>query len=110
MYVPALIAAAIILFTLIVLDHFEKNLFPPERIKSIHFYFNSSAVDIKKIKRLLARYRINIQAVDIVQAIDKEKVQVSMLVRIPMNLSVNSFYKEVRALPNINKIEMDEGI
>jgi len=51
LYVPSLIALLIILFTLIVIDFSEKQLFPPERVKTIRRYFNGTSVDIKKIQK-----------------------------------------------------------
>ena len=110
LYIPAFIALGIILFALVVLDYFEKYIFPPERIKSIHLYFDSTSVDTKKIRKVLSAYKINIQSIDVIQSIQKEKVQVNVLVRIPMSLNIPEFYKEMRNLSNISKIEMDEGI
>lgn len=110
LYIPSLIALVLILFTLIVLDYIEKDIFPPERIKSIHLYFDGTAVDMKKIKKTFAEYKITIQAIDVIQSIQKEKVQVNLLARIPMSLNIPSFYKDIRNLPDISKIEMDEGI
>jgi putative Mg2+ transporter-C (MgtC) family protein len=110
LYIPSLIALAIILFTLIVLDYFEKYLFPPEKIKSIHFYYNGTSVDTKKIRKLLSKYKINFQSMDVIQSIQKEKVQVNIQVHIPLTLNISEFYKEATGLPNIQKIEMDDGV
>jgi len=110
LYFPSLIALVFILFTLVALDYLEKYIFPPERIKAIHLFFSGTSVDTKKIRKILGGYKINIQTIDVIQEIQKEKVQVRLLVRIPSSLNIPVFYKEIRDLPNIFKIEMDEGI
>jgi putative Mg2+ transporter-C (MgtC) family protein len=108
LFVPSFIALGIILFTLILLDVVEKRFFPPERIKVINLYFNGSSVDTKKIRKLLIAYGLNIQSIDVIQEIQKELVQVNLLVRIPISININQLYKEIRALSNIYKIKMDE--
>jgi len=107
-FIPSFIALAIILFTLILLDVVEKKLFPPERIKIINLYFNGSSVDTKKIRKILIAHGLNIQSIDVIQEIQKELVQVNLLVRIPITININQLYKEIRALTNIYKIKMDE--
>ncbi|MDX9801607.1 MAG: MgtC/SapB family protein [Spirochaetia bacterium] len=110
LYIPSLIAVLIILFTLFVLNHIEKYIFPPERNKAINLYFEGLSVDTETIKVLLKKYCIKIEYVDVIQAIQKKKVQVKMLVKIPISLNIPFLYKELRHLPQIYKIEMDEGI
>jgi putative Mg2+ transporter-C (MgtC) family protein len=109
MFIPAIIALAIIMFVLLVLDNVEKKLFPPERIKTINLYFDGSSVDTKKITKLLISHGIAIQSVDVVQEIHKELVQVNLLVRIPINTNIPQLYKDIRGLSNIYKIKMNEN-
>jgi putative Mg2+ transporter-C (MgtC) family protein len=108
MFIPAFIALAIILFVLIILDAVEKRFFPPERIKTINLYFDGSSVDTKKITKLLIAHGIAIQSVDVVQEINKELVQVNLLVRIPITINIPQLYKDIRSLSNIYKIKMNE--
>ncbi len=109
LYIPSAIALGIILFALVILDYFEKFLFPPERVKSIHLYFEKSSVDTKKIKKIMKAFKVSILSTDVLQEMEKEKVQVTLLVRIPVNLNIRAFYKEIQNLPNIYKIEMAGG-
>jgi len=74
LYVPAAIALAIILFALVVLDFFEKRLFPPERVKSMRLSFDGGSVDTKKVKKILAGYGVGVQSIDVFQSIQKGKV------------------------------------
>ena len=108
LYVPSLIALLIILFTLIVIDFIEKHLFPPERVKTIRLYFNGTSVDTKRIQKMFGEYKIKVQSVDVIQAIRKEKVKVNVLVRIPNDLNIHSFYKDMRSMDSIYKIMMNE--
>ncbi len=110
LYLPAFIALFIILFALVILDYLEKVLFPPDRVKAIHLHFNGSSVDTTGIRTMLGLYNIKIQSIDVIQALQKEKVQVNLLVRIPVSLDIPALYKEIGGLPNIYKIEMNEGI
>jgi putative Mg2+ transporter-C (MgtC) family protein len=110
LFAPAFIALGIILFALVILDAVEKRIFPAERIKVMCLYFASSSVDTKKIRKVLAAFGIKIQSVDVIQAIHKERVEVHVLGNIPTTLDIPLLYKELRALPNIYKIMMDEKI
>ncbi len=110
LYVPSFIALAIILFALMLLDAVERKFFPAERIKVINLFFKGSSVDTKKIRKILVANEIKIQSVDVVQEIQKELVQVNVLVRIPVTINIPQLYKEFRELSNIYKIKMDEKI
>ncbi|MEN6382433.1 MAG: hypothetical protein ABFC86_04115, partial [Rectinema sp.] len=57
----------------------------------------------------LSAYKIGIQSIDVVQSIQKEKVQVNVLARTPVSLNINEFYKELQNLPDIYKIKMEES-
>jgi putative Mg2+ transporter-C (MgtC) family protein len=108
LYIPSLIALAIILFALVVLDYIENFLFPPERIKTIRLSFEGSSVDTKRIKKAFSAYKISIQSIGVAQEIQKGKVHVNLLASIPQKLNIPEFYKAMGELPDIYKIEMDE--
>jgi putative Mg2+ transporter-C (MgtC) family protein len=110
LYLPSLIALVIILVTLVLLDAVERRFFPAQRVKGIYLYFASSAVDTKKIQKVLMANKIRIQSVDVVQEILKERVRVHVLAVIPAAINIPQFYKELRALPSVYKIKMDEQV
>jgi putative Mg2+ transporter-C (MgtC) family protein len=110
LYLPALIALVLVMFTLVLLDLIERRLFPAERVKVIYLYFESSAVDTKKVQKTIAPFGVKVHSVDVVQAIQKGRVQVHLLVSIPAKINIPQFYKELRFLPNIYKIKMDEKL
>ena len=109
-FIPAYIAVLIILFTLFLLNIIEKRVFPPERTKVMSLFFDGSSVDSKKIRKLLDLHGIKIQTIDVIQAIQKEKVRVNLLIQLPSSINISQLYKEIRSLPDISKIKMDEKI
>jgi len=108
-YLPSLFALLIALFALVVLDNIEKYIFPPERVTTIHLYFDGTSVDTQKIYAIFHIFKIHIQSLDVIQSIKKEKVQVKLLVRVPLSTDIPDLYKEIRSMQNLNKIEMNEG-
>lgn len=107
-YIASFVALAIALFALIVLDNIEKYIFPPERVTTMKLYFSGMSVDTQKIYAIFRTFRIHIQSLDVIQSIKKQKVQVKILVRIPLNINIPNLYKEIGNMQNISKIEMNE--
>lgn len=110
LFVPAAITLGLILIALILLENLEKRFFPAERIKTISLYFSSASVDTKKVLRIAADYGIKVQAVNVIQELRRQRVQVNLLVKFPVSISIPQFYKDLRGLSDIYKIQMEENI
>jgi putative Mg2+ transporter-C (MgtC) family protein len=110
LFVPSAIAVGLILISLVVLGAFERRFFPAERIKTINLYFSDASVDTKRILRIAADYGIKVQTINVIQELRRGRVKVNILVKFPVTIGIPRFYKNLRELPNIYKIEMEENI
>lgn len=108
LFLPALMAVIIIIFTLFVLNLIERRLFPPERIKRLALCFDAGQVDSKRIRKLLTGYGIAIQSFDVVQSIKEKKSRATLEIRLPLDIGLTQLYKDLRELQDISKIKMDE--
>ena len=70
----------------------------------------SPSVDTKKVLRITSGYGIKVQTVNVIQELRRERVQVNLLVKFPVTISIPQFYKDLRTLSNIYKIQMDENL
>jgi putative Mg2+ transporter-C (MgtC) family protein len=110
LYIPSAIALGFIMVSLVLLENFEHRFFPAERVKTINLFFTGGSVDTRKVQKIMAAYGIKVQSIDVVQEIKRERVRVNLLVKIPVTIDIPPFYRDLRALSNIYKIEMDENL
>jgi putative Mg2+ transporter-C (MgtC) family protein len=110
LFLPAAIAVGLILVALVLLEALEHRFFPAERIKTINLFFTNTSVDTKKILRIAAAYAIKVQTINVIQELHRQRVKVNLLVKFPVTISIPRFYKDLRELASIYKIEMEENV
>jgi putative Mg2+ transporter-C (MgtC) family protein len=110
LFIPSAIAVGLILISLVILGAFERRFFPAERIKTINLYFSDTSVDTKRILRVAADYGIKVQTINVIQELRRGRVKVNILVKFPVTINIPRFYKNLRELSNIYKIEMEENL
>jgi putative Mg2+ transporter-C (MgtC) family protein len=108
MIVPALIALALILVTLTLLEPLEKHFFPPERIKLLQIWYDESTADRKKLDEVLAAYGLHVQSIDGFQSITKKQTRINVLARVPINVDIEKFFKALKGSGKVVKIQMQE--
>ncbi len=110
LFAPAAIAVGLILVALVFLETLERRFFPAERIKTINLFFADTAVDTKRVLRIAGDYGIKVQTINVIQEQRRERVKVNLLVKFPVTISIPRFYKALRELSGIYKIEMEENL
>jgi uncharacterized membrane protein YhiD involved in acid resistance len=108
MWGPALIALALILITLTLLEPVERHFFPAERIKLLQIWYDESTADRKKIDETLKSYGVRLQSMDAVQSITKKQTRINVLARVPVNIDIEKFFKALKGTGKVVKIEMQE--
>jgi acetolactate synthase regulatory subunit len=63
-----------------------------------------------RILRIAADYGIKVQTINVIQELRRGRVKVNILVKFPVTISIPRFYKNLRELSNIHKIEMEENL
>ena len=106
--VPAAITIVFMLVALILFERFERRFFPSEQIKTISLCFGGAAIHTQEIRGITERYGSRVQTINVIQEIIKNRVQVDLLVTFPSTIDIPKFYEDLRLLPNIYKIKMDE--
>ena len=106
--VPAAITIVFMLVAIILFERFERRFFPSEQIKTISLCFGGASIDTQEIRGITERYGIRVRTINVIQEIIKNRVQVDLLVTFPSTIDIPKFYEDLRLLPNIYKIKMDE--
>lgn len=109
MILPALMALALVLVTLTILEPVEKHFFPPDRIKMIQIWYDESTADRKKIDEVLKAHGVRTQSIDAFQSLTKKETRINILARVPLTLDIEKFFKAVKGTGKVVKIRMQEN-
>lgn len=110
LYVPAMIAAVLVFFTLVVLNVFERRIFPKQYLKMLRIFSRTGSADVRPMESILRRFRIEVKSTDLEQITDKGITRASFLCYIPDNAPLNDLYDELKQLPGVYKITLVQHI
>ena len=108
MYLEGILVTAFALFTLIILDLFEKKIFIPKELKILDVGFKGKMIDVESIKTILKKYRVVVNNYDIAQSIERKKTRIRLFVNIPENIDIKSIYNELNIIEGVSKITFKE--
>ncbi len=109
MFLAAAVAEIISLITLVVLDMFEKKMFPTERNKLIELTYKTSIPDTKEAMGILKSFGVRVQSIDVDQSIGKGKgARLRILVGISNNMDISKLAKALKATGNVERFEIKE--
>ena len=109
MYIAAAVAEIMSLITLVVLDMFEKKMFPSERNKIIELTYKTSIPDTKEALGIFKSFGVRVQSVDVNQSIGKGKgARLRLLVGVPNTTDISKLAKALKATGNVDRFEMKE--
>jgi len=109
MWVAALITLGLVLFTLAFLEPVERKLFPAERFKYIGIWFAENTADRTRVLEVLADHGIRVQSVDASQDVAKRATKLSVLAKIPVDLDIESLFKQLRKIGTVEKVKIEEN-
>jgi putative Mg2+ transporter-C (MgtC) family protein len=110
LYVPAMIAAVLVFITLVVLNFFERKIFPKQYLKVLRIFSRTGSADVRPMESIISRFRIEIKSTDLEQITDKGISRASFLCYIPDNAPLNDLYDELKQLPGVYKITLAQHI
>ncbi|MEW5814709.1 MAG: MgtC/SapB family protein [Spirochaetota bacterium] len=107
MYAAGLIATAFTLFTLILIDKFEKKIFPQVIMKRLEIVFTGNQIRNEEVLEIFSKFNISVVSYDITQALDKKTSKMQFVVRIPKNTDYKSLYKKLRLIEGIKTVKLE---
>ncbi len=110
MWRSSLIALGLVLFALALLEPLERKIFPAERFKYVSIWFAESTMDRKMVYKVLCDHGIKIQSVDASMDIGKGSTKLTYLAKIPIALNIESLFKELRKIGDVEKVKIEENL
>ena len=108
LYVGAVMAAMTILFVLIVLSRVERRFFPDITNKVLRVHFNSAEFDADQVRAILRRHKVRYISLSAKQMLDAGRSQVKFYIKIPNDLPLKPFFKDISRLENVSEVYLGQ--
>jgi putative Mg2+ transporter-C (MgtC) family protein len=107
MFLAAGAAVVIILITLIMLDKFERRLFPAERNKLLEITFKSNNPDTDETLRILQTFGVRLMSMDVDQGKGK-CARLRLFVAVSDHTDIAQFVKVLKKNDKVERVEIKE--
>ena len=94
------------LVTLVVLERFEEQLFPPKHIKTLYMVFDEKGFTQKRLERELSRMKITIDNIDVSKTFSSDTIRLSLQVHIPAHTDFMSLTMALKRAGGLKKMEL----
>ena len=108
MYIGALLGTAILLFALILLDTFEKWLFPNKFIKRLNIYTKNSELALEEFLPILKKHKVSVRTIDLEQSFEDDKIIYFLTVQISENVKLNELTSDLSSIPGIKRVKLQQ--
>ena len=109
MWAAGLITLVLVLIALAALEPVERKLFPAERFKYIGIWFAENTADRGRVLEVLADHGIRVQSVDASQDVAKRATKLTVLAKIPVDLDIESLFRQLRRIGDVEKVKIEEN-
>ena len=107
LYVIAFVTVMIALFTLIMLERWEKRYFPQVIMKNLVVKFERHYIHSEEIKSILTKRKIHYQITDInADTGDDISSEIKFLIRIPENTDIGDFMRTLYQVKYVNNVKI----
>ncbi len=110
MWRASLITLGLVIFALAFLEPLERRIFPAEHFKYLSVWFAESSMDREKVFKVLRDHGIKIQTMDASLDIGKGSTKLTYLTKIPEALNIESLFKELRKVGDVEKVKIEENL
>jgi len=110
MWIASLIALGLVIFALAFLEPLERRIFPAERFKYVSVWFAESSLNREMVYKVLCAHGIKVQSVDASLDIGKGSTKLTYLAKIPIALNIESLFKELRKIGDVEKVKIEETL
>lgn len=101
LYEPAALILLITIITLTIIERIEHKIFPIEKRKVIQLKFDSTEINEAAIRKILVKYQLSINDMNMEVLVKKEQTILSYLVKIPDSTDTEKLTREFSKLKNI---------
>ena len=108
LYTAAAVAAAFILFALIILDQVTDRWFPKHVIKELEIHTRSPEIQTREIGAILSEAGIRIRSLNIEHAVQEGATRFCYVVHMPRSFSYRRLYERLETLKDVCKIIIGE--
>jgi len=108
LYIAALITFGFALFTLIILDKFEKKIIKYKLLKQLIIQLPIGRFITDQIYKILKKFEITILSIDITESEKKEYLEYRLHIKIPNQINIENFIDNLHHIKEIKKIEISE--
>ncbi|MDH4127415.1 MAG: MgtC/SapB family protein [Spirochaetota bacterium] len=107
LYSASLIATGIVIFSLIVLSHWEKRVLKTTSIKKITIYANRNIDLVSTIFALLKTYKITINSFGLTEDMTKNLLEINFNIKLPTQINVSSLFYDITSMKDILKVDLE---
>ena len=108
LYVLAVVAGMLVLFTLVTLNRFEKRLFPDRNVKVLEVNLKDVRIKTETVLPILKKHGIHVTNIDVTQAIDKGTIKMKFLIRIERSADIRALYDDLNSLDSVYQVKLSQ--
>lgn len=109
MWEIALLALALGLLSLVLLEPLEKKWFPSERLKLLQIWYDGGTPDRVAVREALKEHGVSAQTMDATLEVRKKHSRLSILARVPVNVDLDALFLALRKTGRVEKIRLHEN-
>jgi putative Mg2+ transporter-C (MgtC) family protein len=107
MYLAAIICTGIIIFTLIVLDKFEKRLFQEHFFKTVRVYFTMCVHDTDPVVDLVKNHKIKVKTTEVTHLFEKNKTRLTIYIDVAGHMDTKAMCDTLRKHESIGAVSIE---
>lgn len=108
LFLPAAVAGAIILFTLIILEKLEDRWLPKQELKHIEICTTGNSLELDDIRRILTETGIRVRSLNVDHSVKKKLTRFRYVAYVPRSLSYHRLYQRLAEFEDIYRISVGE--
>lgn len=102
----ALAASLLVLFTLIIMEKFERLLFKKSYFKSLYMQLKQPGMDLSPIETILKEFKIKYEMVEYRQNIYMGILNIEIVISIPIRFPMRDFLEKLSDIPNLQEVSI----
>ncbi len=107
LYLAASLGFGIVIFTLIVLNFFDKKLIKTTSIQKLSIEGKRNVVIIQHIFSVLKTHKIIVHNFGLSEDINRDSLRISFNIRLPLKISIKSLFYDISKVDGVIKIDLE---
>ena len=110
LYVIAGVATVIVLFTLTILNRFERRMFPDRAYKVLEINVRGTRITTDAVLPILRKHRIHVSNIDVAQALEKQTVKMKFLIKIADETDLRGLYEDLNTIEQVYQVKLEQPV